>query len=51
MKGKIYILRSHQTEEVYYGSTIQKYLSSRLASHNAKYKKYVNYIHIHTYLY
>jgi len=41
MKGKIYILRSHQTEEVYYGSTIQKYLSSRLASHNAKYKKYV----------
>ena len=42
MKGKIYIIRSHQTEDVYYGSTIQKYLSSRLASHNANYKKYLN---------
>jgi len=34
MKGFIYIIRSHQTEDVYYGSTIQP-LSKRMASHRS----------------
>ena len=38
MKGKIYIIRSHQTEDVYYGCTTQKYLSSRFASHKRDFK-------------
>ena len=42
MKGKIYIIRSHQTDDVYYGSTTQKYLSSRFSSHKSVYKKWLN---------
>lgn len=42
MKGKIYIIRSHLTDDVYYGSTTQKYLSSRFANHKANYKSYLN---------
>lgn len=35
--GKIYTLRSYQTDDVYYGSTTQP-LSKRLSGHKAKYK-------------
>ena len=42
MKGKIYIIRSHLTDDVYYGSTTQKYLSSRFGDHKANYKCYLN---------
>ena len=41
MKGKIYIIRSHQTNDVYYGSTIQKYLSKRMCQHKEIYKLYL----------
>jgi len=34
-KGKIYKIVCHETDEVYYGSTIYKYLSSRLAKHKS----------------
>jgi hypothetical protein len=39
--GKIYTIRSFQTDDVYYGSTTQP-LSKRLNSHNSKYKKWKN---------
>lgn len=39
--GKIYTIRSHQTEKYYIGSTIQKYLSSRFNSHNDAYKQFL----------
>ena len=38
-KGKIYSIRSHQTEEIYIGSTTQT-LFARLASHKRDYKRY-----------
>lgn len=37
----IYIIRSKQTDDVYYGSTTQ-ILSTRLSGHRADYKKYLN---------
>jgi len=37
-KGFIYKLWSNETPQVYIGSTSQKYLSSRFASHRRKYK-------------
>ena len=37
-KGYIYKLTSNETPNVYIGSTSQKYLSSRFASHRRKYK-------------
>jgi hypothetical protein len=37
-KGFIYKLISNETPDVYIGSTSQKYLSSRFASHRRKYK-------------
>lgn len=40
-KGKIYSIRSHQTDEIYIGSTTQQ-LSKRMATHRAKYKRYLN---------
>ena len=40
--GKIYKLYSPSKNIVYYGSTAQKYLSSRLQSHLAYYKSYKN---------
>ena len=39
--GKIYIIRSHQTEKYYIGSTIQKCLSIRFNAHNRGYKYYL----------
>ena len=39
MKGFIYIIRSHQTTDVYYGSTIQPRLSQRLAEHRRDYDR------------
>jgi hypothetical protein len=38
-KGKIYAIRSHQTEQVYIGSTVER-LSSRMSKHRAQYKFY-----------
>ena len=35
-EGKIYKIVCNITGEVYYGSTIEKYLSSRLAKHKNK---------------
>lgn len=45
--GKIYTLRSHQTDNIYIGSTIEK-LSSRMAKHRCDYKRWkegtMNYV-------
>ena len=40
-KGKIYCLRSHQTDDVYVGSTVES-LSNRKAKHKSKYKGFLN---------
>ncbi len=40
-KGKIYSIRSYQTDEIYIGSTTQA-LSMRIGGHRANYKKYLN---------
>jgi hypothetical protein len=37
--GKVYVLRSHQTDDVYYGSTCST-LSKRLYNHKCDYKSY-----------
>jgi hypothetical protein len=39
--GKIYCLRSHQTPDIYIGSTLQP-LSHRMGNHKRDYKKWVN---------
>lgn len=39
-KGKIYSIRSHLTDDVYIGSTIQR-LSDRLAKHKKFYKQWL----------
>ena len=39
--GKIYTIRSYQTDNVYYGSTTQP-LSKRLSKHKETYKRYQN---------
>jgi len=39
MKGYIYIIRSHQTNDTYYGSTTQL-LCKRLATHRQDFKKF-----------
>ena len=41
MKGYIYCIRSHQTNDVYIGSTIQA-LSCRMSKHRADYKSWIN---------
>ena len=41
MKGCVYIIRSHQTDDVYYGSTMQQ-LSKRMAHHRSDYKKWLD---------
>ena len=46
-KGKIYSIRSHQTEEIYIGSTTQT-LFARLASHKRRYKHYKKYKKMYT---
>ncbi len=40
--GKIYIIRSHQTDDVYYGSTTKEYLSQRIDKHRSSYKRWKN---------
>jgi hypothetical protein len=39
-RGYVYSIRSHQTEQVYYGSTSQT-LSQRMTDHRADYKRYL----------
>ena len=39
--GKIYAIRSHQTDEIYIGSTTQS-LSKRFSNHKSKYKLYLD---------
>ena len=39
LNGKIYVIRSHQTEQVYIGSTVER-LSARMSKHRAQYKRY-----------
>lgn len=41
MIGYVYVIRSHQTDDVYYGSTTQM-LCKRMASHRACYKCWLN---------
>lgn len=41
MKGFIYIIRSHQTDEVYYGSTTQM-LCKRMAKHREAYRYWLD---------
>jgi hypothetical protein len=41
MKGYIYMIRSFQTEDVYYGSTTQQ-LCNRMAKHRCNYKQWLN---------
>ena len=47
LNGKIYEIRSHQTEQVYIGSTVER-LSARMSKHRADFKRYkagkMNYI-------
>ena len=40
-QGKIYCIRSHQTDDIYIGSTSKKYLSQRFAQHKSDYKYYL----------
>ena len=39
LNGKVYAIRSHQTEQVYIGSTVER-LSARISKHRAQYKFY-----------
>ena len=41
-RGKVYTVRSHKTPLIYVGSTIEKYLSSRLSKHKNCFKRYKN---------
>ncbi len=40
--GKIYTIRSHQTNRYYIGSTNHKTLAQRLGKHRGNYKEYLN---------
>ncbi len=40
--GKIYTIRSHQTNKYYIGSTNHKTLAQRLGKHRGNYKEYLN---------
>jgi hypothetical protein len=40
-QGKIYCIRSHQTDDIYIGSTTKKYLSQRLTHHKTQYRIYL----------
>ena len=42
-RGKIYKLVSSQTQDVYYGSTIEDKLTNRLAGHRKGYKRWLNH--------
>jgi hypothetical protein len=39
--SKVYVLKSNQTDNVYIGSTVKQYLSSRLSAHKYDYKKFL----------
>lgn len=39
-RGKIYLIRSHVTDMIYVGSTVEKYLSTRLKGHRNGYNQY-----------
>jgi len=39
LNGKVYAIRSHQTEQVYIGSTVER-LSARMCKHRCDYKRY-----------
>ena len=39
-RGKIYTIRSHKTDLIYVGSTIERSLSNRLSDHRSKFKGY-----------
>ena len=39
--GKIYTIRSYETELIYVGSTTEKRLSARFSKHKSKYKTYL----------
>ncbi len=41
MKGLVYTIRSKSSELVYYGSTVEKMLSNRMASHRTNYKRWM----------
>jgi hypothetical protein len=41
-RGKVYTIRSHKTDLVYVGSTIEPHLSNRLSGHRRAYKAYKN---------
>ena len=41
-RGKIYKLISNQTEDVYYGSTIEVKITNRLSKHRCHYKRWLN---------
>ena len=41
-RGKIYKLISNQTDDVYYGSTIEVVLTNRLSGHRKGYKRWLN---------
>ena len=41
MKGSVYAIRSHQTKDIYIGST-KETLSRRMAGHRRQYKSYIN---------
>ena len=41
-RGKIYKIISNQTNDVYYGSTIEPYLTNRLSKHRQSYKSWLN---------
>ena len=40
--GKIYCIRSHQTEDIYIGSTCQRTLAVRFGGHKKSYKQWLN---------
>ena len=41
-RGKIYKLISNQTEDVYYGSTIEDKITNRLSKHRGSYKRWLS---------
>ena len=41
-RGKIYKLISNETNDVYYGSTIEDKLTNRLSGHRKNYKQFLN---------
>ena len=41
-RGKIYNIISNQTNDVYYGSTVEPYLTNRLSGHRKHYKLWIN---------